>query len=113
MRAIIPKKNFRALFIEAIEYCDRCWIDMLDCKTSWRRLPSDKSIDDVLEMCENGKPILTCIYRVGRLEGAEDFYEFCASTMRANEPDYYLWVLVKPEYARKLSLKYGLKMKEY
>lgn len=111
MRADIPKDIFRELFTEAIEYADRCWIDMLDCKRSWRRMPSDKSIEEILDMCEKGTPFLTCIYRVGRPEGADDFYEFSASTMNVNEPDYYLWVLVKPEYARKLIIKYDLKMK--
>lgn len=113
MRADIPKDIFRELFTEAIEISDRCWIDMLDCKRSWRRMPSDKSIEEIMDMCEQGKPFLTCIYRVGRPEGADDFYEFSASTMNVNEPDYYLWVLVKPEYARKLITKYGLKFKEY
>lgn len=106
------KNTVRRILSEAMEFSDRCWCDELDCKRSWCRIPSSKTPNEIIDLTLDGPAQFTCIFRKRYPEGSDDFYEFTASTMNITEPDYFLWIQVKPEYAEKIIQRYGLKIKE-
>jgi hypothetical protein len=94
-------ENKKEFLEECMEVADKVWTDELDCAKSALRQPTDKTPEEVLEICLKGKSHYTFIYRAGY--GQPDYFETGLSTLD-NDPDYFLWV--------NLGVEQGLEMIE-
>jgi len=79
-------------------------VDQLDCSISVARQSTDKTIEEVLQMCLAGKNThYVCILRDERdYFSGKLYYDIAASTMNPGSTDYFLWINVDVEPAEKL-----------
>ena len=85
-------------------------VDQLDCSISAARQSTDKSIEEVLQMCLAGKNThYVCILRDERdYYSGKLYYDIGASTMNPGSTDYFLWINVDVEPAEKLIKEFNL-----
>lgn len=96
----------RSLMHDAITDSHRFWCDRMGQRGI--RESSDKSFNEVLDICLDGNCLWTCIYRSSDPHGGA-YWEFGATTL--DQPNRYIWVLVLPEKAHELFVRYGLEDK--
>lgn len=85
-------------------------VDQLDCSISAARQSTDKTIEEVLQMCLAGKGThYVCILRDERdYFSGKLYYDIGASTMNPGSTDYFLWINVDVEPAEKLIKEFNL-----
>lgn len=105
-----PKSIARKLILEAKSLSFHHWLDELDCSVSWCRKSTEKTLDEIINLCENNSAHFTLIERqdtLARYFGHETYYEIGASTLGIGV-DYFIWILVSIEDGEKLIKKYKL-----
>lgn len=105
-----PKSIARELILEAKSICFHFWLDQLDCSVSFRREKTEKTLDEIIDLCETNPAHFTIIERrdsLGRFHGHESYYEIGASTLGGGV-NYFIWILVSIENGEKLIKKYKL-----
>lgn len=102
--ASLTKERQEALIREGLTHADDVKVDQLDCSQSFRRQPTDKTIDQVLELCLADSRIFATL--IGRMLN-EPHFELVVSTM-AQTPEYFLWIRLSLEAAGDLVDKYNL-----
>jgi hypothetical protein len=98
------KKN---LLLDCKEKCYKWWVDILDCSVSAARQKVDMSFDEMLQKL-NKKSFFTVIDRGTFYNWDTKHFEIGFSTITEN-PEYFLFILVKDEDFKDLKFKYGLK----
>jgi hypothetical protein len=85
-------------------------VDQLDCSVSWTRQPTDKTIEEVLQLCLAAKNShYVCILRDERdYVTGKMYYDIGASTMNTQDTDYFLWINIDMEPAEKLIKEFNL-----
>ncbi len=105
-----PKSIARELILEAKSLSFHSWLDELDCSVSFCRKSTEKTLDEIIHLCETNPAHLTLIERcdsIGRFHDHENYYEIGASTLGIGV-DYFIWILVSIENGEKLIKKYEL-----
>lgn len=87
------KKHTEEVLRAFLEICDSAWTDELDCTKSFRRIPSEKSVEEVLCMIVKGESHRAIILRDVSLSKEGKYWDVGGSTMTGN-PDYFLWIKV-------------------
>ena len=90
----IPEKNHsevKAIFELARKVSYQCFVQVLDCSLSWRRMNTEETFEEYFERYEDEKWYATCIMRTWPAE--HNYYEFCISTM--GNIAHFLYIFVK------------------
>ncbi len=97
------KKN---VLIAAKKKSTKWWVDILDCRKSWRRQKIKMSFDDVLLKLKNNSHFVI-IHRTGihRIEGEYLEIGFCTF----GEEEYFLWIICSKDEIPYFVEKYNLK----
>ena len=69
------------------------WVDILDCKKSFRRKCIEMSFEEIMKKFDE-KCHFVVIHRQGNFRFEGDFIEVGFCTINVNEPDYFLWIYV-------------------
>lgn len=107
-----PKTIARELIKDAEAVCFHKWLDELNCSESIARRKTDKTLDEIISLCETTPSHFTIIERadsIGRFHDHERYYEIGASTL-STEISYFIWILVSVEEGERLIKKYNLSM---
>jgi hypothetical protein len=99
-------QNKKQFLEDCVAVADKVWADELDCSKSFARQPTDKTVEEVLEIGLNTKSHYTFIFREGY--GQPDYFETGLSTL-GNHPDYFLWINLGVEQGLKMIEKWGVK----
>lgn len=107
-----PKSIARELILEAKSLSFHYWLDELDCSVSFHRKSTEKTLDEIINLCETEPAHFTLIERcdsIGRFHDHdhENYYEVGASTLGIGI-NYFIWILVSIEDGEKLIKKYEL-----
>jgi len=100
----MPVVKRRRIYRAALRASYRSWVDELDCSKSLARQPSDRSFDAVLESCLRYSRAHWSIIRREAIGDRPLHYEFGCSTL-GTQPEYFIWVLVRPQLAEQLLRK--------
>jgi hypothetical protein len=76
-----------AMLSDAINYCDRWWADILDCRVSLARQKIDVSFEDILAKFTE-RSHCSVIYR----PTPENYLE--VGFRSETDPDYFLWIII-------------------
>jgi hypothetical protein len=103
----------KKLLPEAINVAESVKVDQLDCSVSWRRQPTDKTIEEVLALgLSNPDTIYSFIYRDQSFLPQEypencDYWDvgFRTDTPQA---EYFLWIRLHIKSGEELVKKYDL-----
>lgn len=92
---------------------DNVWTDELDCSKSFARKPSNKTREEVLEICLKNKSHFVFIFRDQSFLDkdspfAQNYWDVGCSTL-CNNPDYFLWIKLTEEQGCNLAKKHKLK----
>lgn len=107
---VIPKDKAREILELAISVALDVRVDQLDCSISWARQPTDKNIEEVLEIgLSKSNTHYNFIYRDMSVitNSSEDYWDIGFSTI-ALKPDYFLWITLQPENGWEIVKKYNL-----
>ncbi len=92
------------------------YVDQLDCKVSFCRQPTKKTVEEVIKIGLNKETstLFHFIYRDMSFLPQEypqnhDYWEIGLSTMGLT-PDYFLWIRLNVDDGYKLVKKYGLQL---
>ena len=118
---IIPLEKAESIFREAKEIARKWWIDELDCSKSFSRQPSQKTFEEMMEICkdDNIKKHLTYIYRDQYFLPQNEYFDDDGKDINRNywdigfiticlKPDHFLWIELEEEDGEKLIDKYQL-----
>ena len=107
LHAIDAKENFLR---KAMSVAFDVRVDELNCRESWCRRPTSKTVEEILQLCLAAKNShYVCILRDERNYATEKmYYDIGASTMNTQDTDYFLWINVDTEPAEKLIKDFDL-----
>lgn len=98
------KSTLRLFVHDALIQCDRFWCDRIDVKGL--RVKSDKSFNDVLDLCLEGSALWTCIYR--EVDTKENgYWELGCSMLTA--PYYNIWICMSEKKSMPIFENYCIK----
>lgn len=91
---------------KAISYAFDVKVDQLDANKSIARQPTDKTLEEVLQICLGKNTHYVMILRDDRNWGGTLYYHICARSM--GNIDYFLWISVDVNKAKKLIKEFNL-----
>jgi hypothetical protein len=100
----IPKGKAGELLLKAISLSKDVKVDELDCAKSFRRQPTDKTIEEVLKIGLEDGASFHFIYRL------ECGGYFDVGLRTCGDIDYFLWIKLNYEQGRKLVVDFELDM---
>lgn len=104
----IPSENIEKFLSKSISSSYEVKVDQLDCSKSFHRVPTDKSVEEVLNILLNTESHYVMIYRSMEFFGEDDYWDVGGSTMTSN-PEYFLWIRLKPEVGYDIIKEFNLK----
>lgn len=94
-----------ALCIRAKELAHNWWVDKLDCNESFRRQLIEMPFDEIMQKLDQNSHFFF-IHRIH----SGDYLEVGFRTSGAiNEPDFFLWLQVEPNFIPQLVEEFGVK----
>ena len=104
--------NHEPLLRAAIERAIRVEVDELDCRKSFLRRKTDKTIEEVLQLGLNNGALFNFIERWCAQYGDIDYFDVGLS-VTVDGVSYFLWIVVSIEDGESLISQFNLKEKEY
>jgi len=109
----IPKNKRKSVIEDALEVSFLTETDELDCNKSFSRYSSNKTPQEVLELCLSKSAHFVFILKDEREQfGEKDYFDVGCSTLTAS-PDYFLFISLSIEDGNKLIKKHDLKKMNY
>lgn len=95
---------------KAICFAFEVRVDELNCRESFCRRSTNKTVEEILQLCLAAKNShYVCILRDERdYATGKMYYDIGASTMNTQDTDYFLWINVDMEPAEKLIKDFNL-----
>lgn len=91
----------------------RFWVDELDCSKSWTRIRTDRTYDEILTKCLNGKAHWTIFHHMYPLINDEaPYFQISVSTL-CRDVDYFIWIEVSEADFEPIRNKYNITEKIY
>ena len=104
--SMLSLKELKSFFKEAIMLSYNTHIDVLDCRTSWRRQEcTSKTIKDMLKEVSTSNHN-TCINR--SIQHENSYYGEIGYCTMGSKIEYFLYIFVSLENLEKLIMKYKL-----